>query len=334
MKNIFFVSVLFIGSFVFSQDEGKCIVGDCENGEGTWVWDDGDKFEGFWKDGLYIDGVFFYKNAGEYEGKFKDGMRHGIGTMSWANGSQYSGDWNNDQENGNGIWFSGDSEDRYEGEFKESKFNGQGTYFWSDGSKYEGAWSNGNMDGLGVMTEKEYIDKGTWNNDVRHGLIERYTLNNVKVYEIEYLDGDINGYIRVYNKNGNVITEDIVTPELETANKVLANGELTMCSIGSDAFYYYPSYDEKSYLKDINIGPWDLDNIFITEFCYERVYVDSKEPVNGLVYEIYTNGNKKYQMRYKNGKYDKKYFNYSKFNSENYFQIKGNKRVVKIISKF
>ena len=31
---------------------GQCISGDCENGYGTWVTEDGTKYKGEWKDGL------------------------------------------------------------------------------------------------------------------------------------------------------------------------------------------------------------------------------------------------------------------------------------------
>ena len=34
---------------IFSQNTGRCI-GNCENGQGTWIWDDGDKYDGKWKD--------------------------------------------------------------------------------------------------------------------------------------------------------------------------------------------------------------------------------------------------------------------------------------------
>ena len=54
MKKIFFISMLFLNGLIFSQESGKCVAGDCENGEGTWIWDHGDKFEGHWEQGLYI----------------------------------------------------------------------------------------------------------------------------------------------------------------------------------------------------------------------------------------------------------------------------------------
>lgn len=44
------------------------------------------------------------------------GKKHGTGSYLWADGSQYSGEMNNNQ------------------------IKGKGTYIWKDGHKYEGEW--------------------------------------------------------------------------------------------------------------------------------------------------------------------------------------------------
>ena len=91
MKKIFFISMLFLNGLIFSQESGKCVAGDCENGEGTWIWDHGDKFEGYWEQGLYIDGVYSYKNGDEYEGTFKDSMKHGLIVFHFARRHAHEG---------------------------------------------------------------------------------------------------------------------------------------------------------------------------------------------------------------------------------------------------
>ena len=56
----------------------------------------------------------------EYTGeRNSDGRPHGQGTMKYASGITYSGEW------------------------KDSMCNGQGTYTRADGTSYTGAWKNG-----------------------------------------------------------------------------------------------------------------------------------------------------------------------------------------------
>ena len=336
MKKSIFMSLLLLGGFIYSQNDGQCIVGDCENGEGTIVYENGNKYEGYWEDGAQIEGVYYWVDGDEYEGNFKDNMRHGVGTMNWSDGRQYSGDWKNNMMNGYGIYFV--SEDRYEGGFKDNLFNGQGTYFWSDGDKYEGLWANGKINGQGMMIKAEYIDEGLRIDGERQGLIERSTLSGDKLYEIEFVAGLINGYTRLYNKKGEVITEEFLKDELGdnlvTDNKVYfydgsyettSDSKLTMCADESFVFYYSPAPKDQKYFSKIDIGPFNLDDIIVFEFCSKRVFVDTKQPVSGIVYETYSNGNVKYQMTYKNGKYDGKWNLCYDFNGEDLGKIKAKK---------
>jgi hypothetical protein len=54
---------------------GQCISGDCVNGYGTYIINDGDKYVGEWKDGL----------------------RNGQGTYTDADGTIDKGLWENDE---------------------------------------------------------------------------------------------------------------------------------------------------------------------------------------------------------------------------------------------
>jgi hypothetical protein len=49
-----------------------------------------------------------------YEGGWKEAMREGKGTQTWADNSKYVGDWKNNKANGKGILYHSD-EDIYEG---------------------------------------------------------------------------------------------------------------------------------------------------------------------------------------------------------------------------
>lgn len=54
------------------------------------------------KDGL---GIQLYPDGGKYEGMFKDGLFHGRGKMTQANGDVYLGQWIADKATGNGLFF-------------------------------------------------------------------------------------------------------------------------------------------------------------------------------------------------------------------------------------
>lgn len=38
-------------------------------------------------------GIYYHANGNKYVGNFKDGMQHGKGVFTWANGAVYDGDW-------------------------------------------------------------------------------------------------------------------------------------------------------------------------------------------------------------------------------------------------
>lgn len=75
MKHLlaFFFSLLSFS--LFSQYGKQCLSGDCENGTG--VLDYGPKI-------------------GHYEGEFKNGKREGFGTMHYADGRKWKGEWKKD----------------------------------------------------------------------------------------------------------------------------------------------------------------------------------------------------------------------------------------------
>ena len=113
------------------------------------------KYEGEWKDGqmhgmgtlrIYriIRGYLFgwkLLNEGKYVGKWKDGKQNGQGTYTWSDGSKFVGEYEDGVRNGLGTktWSNGDE---YQGQWKNSRINGQGTYTWSDGNKYVGSWKD------------------------------------------------------------------------------------------------------------------------------------------------------------------------------------------------
>ena len=88
--------------------------------------------------------------AGTYTGFFDLGnsVPMGFGTMKYANGQIYVGDWVDGNWEGQGRWTWPDG-GFYDGEWKNGKRHGQGTFTWANGSYYEGGWKDGKYNGQG-----------------------------------------------------------------------------------------------------------------------------------------------------------------------------------------
>ena len=60
------------------------------------IYENGDKYEGDWKNGLKEGkGVYYYKNGNRYEGDYQNDKREGKGIKYYKNGDKYEGDWKN-----------------------------------------------------------------------------------------------------------------------------------------------------------------------------------------------------------------------------------------------
>lgn len=73
MKNIFLVvSLLFISTTFYGQS--SCISGNCQNGEGTYTFQNGDMYSGSFANGNYNGyGTYFYKNGTVSKGTWQNG---------------------------------------------------------------------------------------------------------------------------------------------------------------------------------------------------------------------------------------------------------------------
>ena len=83
-------------------------------------------------------------------GDFKNAMRHGQGSFTWANGDVYEGEWKEDVCDGKGVLITANG-DKYEGEFSMGVKEGQGRKVWTNGDVYEGSWRGGQQDGHGTF---------------------------------------------------------------------------------------------------------------------------------------------------------------------------------------
>lgn len=59
--------------------------------------------------------------------------------FKWNDGSQYTGDFIDNNINGKGVYIWND-ERTYEGDWKDNKMHGKGVFMWKDGRKYIGEY--------------------------------------------------------------------------------------------------------------------------------------------------------------------------------------------------
>ena len=87
-----------------------------------------------------MSNVDYYALDGEYR-QLPGGtmLRSGFGIHVSADGTVYSGNWDNDQMNGSGrVQFASGA--MYVGEFVNNCFQGKGQYVWPNGSHFEGTF--------------------------------------------------------------------------------------------------------------------------------------------------------------------------------------------------
>jgi hypothetical protein len=163
-------------------------------------------------------GMEVQANGARYQGeKDEDGLRHGMGTMVWKDGSRYDGYWMNDMANGYGrmIMAKGDV---YSGNWVNNRANGQGKFIHRNRIEYDGEWQNDLPHGHGTeiflengaqysgqfrLGKKHGFGKYTWadgssyegdfNNNIIGGK-GRYEWSDGRIFEGDWLGGSMHGY--------------------------------------------------------------------------------------------------------------------------------------------
>eukprot|EP01094_Clydonella_sp_ATCC50884_P025630 TRINITY_DN680_c0_g1_i1.p1 TRINITY_DN680_c0_g1~~TRINITY_DN680_c0_g1_i1.p1 ORF type:complete len:318 (-),score=57.23 TRINITY_DN680_c0_g1_i1:298-1251(-) len=138
-----------------------------------------------------------------YEGETKNGMKHGMGTLTWDDGDQYVGEFKNDEKtNGTFRWRGGDT---YTGEWKQSLMHGRGTYTYKNRRTYEGEWVQGYKQGYGIFTwpiGDRY--EGQFHKDQCHGVgIMSYA--DGRVYKGQWAENKKHGFGTMKLANGDQI---------------------------------------------------------------------------------------------------------------------------------
>src|ERR1017187_4268920 len=161
----------------------QCTSGDCKNGTGTFIFSNGDKYDGQWKDGKKEGrGEYWWANGITYIGDFTNDNAIGYGLIIYKDKSWFAGTVINSIPSENGYFhhadgtidntksfgmystygrISGDTKNGsgglidsngvYIGEWVNGNASGQGRFYWkSSGAYYIGGWVNGVYEGSGT----------------------------------------------------------------------------------------------------------------------------------------------------------------------------------------
>lgn len=201
-----------------------CLFGDCENGNGLYVWADGSRYEGNWQNklyhgigtryngygevessGLWYKGVFqgtcvsgdCENGSGEltlveghtYNGDFQDCRMEGTGVLKYRNGDLYEGEFKDGVPNGTGTYTWAASSDKYVGSFTLGSIQGEGTYYFHSGDVFKGNFRKGTRHGKGEMSwaDGDRYD-GSWRDDTMKGR-GVYTYKNGDQYSGQFWQG-------------------------------------------------------------------------------------------------------------------------------------------------
>ncbi len=156
----------------------QCLEGSCQDGEGIFVFDNGQRYVGQFSNGrIEGQGALYYPNGNRYLGGFTAGRPHGEGVLIYPDGRRRDGIWSygelrdaddqpaeltsrgggqagcisGDCENGRGTYLSVGGA-IYVGEFSNGEIHGQGVCYYPDGSKYQGEWAHRYPEGQGTKT--------------------------------------------------------------------------------------------------------------------------------------------------------------------------------------
>jgi len=156
MKKIV-LPILFILLLLPGTSLAECIDGNCKNGEGIYVFSDGSRYKGMFRNGrIEGEGAIEYADKSKYAGSFIGGVPHGHGFMKYSSGATYKGNFDNGTISGTGTLNSADGS-MYEGNFDDGLFHGKGTFTFPDDKKYKGDFKRGLFDGKGALTTKESV---------------------------------------------------------------------------------------------------------------------------------------------------------------------------------
>ena len=92
-------------TFYDNKVDTGCVAGDCQDKYGRYIWSNGDRFTGFFKNGKMYMGTYTFASGDKYEGMFNSNNQfHGEGRFFFNDNAYYGGQWSNGQQHGRGYY--------------------------------------------------------------------------------------------------------------------------------------------------------------------------------------------------------------------------------------
>uniref|UniRef100_A0AAQ6IFW8 Alsin Rho guanine nucleotide exchange factor ALS2 b n=1 Tax=Anabas testudineus TaxID=64144 RepID=A0AAQ6IFW8_ANATE len=189
-----------------------------------------DYYQGQWKDGkMHGLGTYRYASGEVYDGSFQDGMRHGhgmlrSGKLNTSSPSVFIGQWLLDKKTGYGVFDDITKGEKYMGMWQDHLRQGNGVVVTQFGLYYEGAFKDNKMMGTGILlSEDDTTYEGEFSDD--------WTLNGKGVLTMangDYLEGSFSGEWG----SGLKVTGSYFKPHLfdTDKDKTRALGRLCVCA--------------------------------------------------------------------------------------------------------
>lgn len=205
-----------------------------------------------------------------YSGDFQQERRHGIGTGILDSGLLYTGQWDQDQPNGNGVLIDDCGVLQYQGQWANGQRHGTGTEYQNGRPCYKGEWHADQYHGAGVL----YLDNGNHISAQFHhgqpvGNITEQTSDGRTVYVGAWQNGHRNG-------QGTLYLSDDVTLEGRFENDILSGEVIERNHEGT--ILYRGSYTNG---QRHGIGQWYEQG----QLRYEGSFVAGKRSGRGKCYE-------------------------------------------------
>lgn len=198
--------ILLLSALAAAGAGAQCIAGNCQNGQGTYVYPSGAKYIGNFRNGeIHGVGVCYYTDGSKYSGEWKSRYPDGKGTKTYSDGTKRTGMWKkgkpvDDQGNIQEEYIAGKKEEQQDdgtniqsGCLSGDCKNGTGVFAYPDGSKYEGAFQNGKFEGNGTFyfaNNDKYV--GQFKENYPHGAGARYHADGT-VENGEWREGEFVG---------------------------------------------------------------------------------------------------------------------------------------------
>jgi len=142
------------------------------------TWSNGDVYVGEFFNGVRHgpNGSLHFALGGEYIGDWECNQMHGLGTRRFPNGDVYLGPYADGQRCGTNGRFYFANGDLYMGSWSNDHMNGFGRYYYSSGQRYEGTFRDGRRHGLGKFQKTDgSLDFHWYEDDHRQGCGVRWS---------------------------------------------------------------------------------------------------------------------------------------------------------------